>query len=141
MEFAAIPGEVYMMLRVVFKDPLLELLKEEQRISIIGKFLKAFDLRLNDLKFNIETPSNNHIHFIKFYGFTSIEVSFGYEEVTANLRNPQDEKQLADIYNKLFQIIGQYPISTQRIVINSHFSTKNDTSAFLESLNPSHAID
>lgn len=130
------PLDRYLMYQGFYEKPMLELSKEELRISLINKFLKAFELRLDNIKFNIETASNNYIYFSKFDGPTVFNVSFGLEEVSARLHNPQNEAQGTDLYGKLFQILEQIPISHQKMIINQHFSTRGDVASFLKSLNP-----
>jgi hypothetical protein len=122
--------------RVFFKEPLFDLLKPEVRIPFIHKILKLFDLRLNDIKVKEDTPSNDHIHFSRFYGASFFNVSFGLEEVEGFLGTARDEAQVVDLYGKFFQLFEQAPISIQRMTIQRHLSTNGDAILFLESLNP-----
>ena len=130
------PRDRYLMYQGSYEKPMLELSKEEPRISLINKFLKAFQLRLNNIKFNIETASNDYIHFSKFDGPTFFDVSFGLEEVSAKLNNPQNEAQEVDLYGRLFQVLEQISVSHQKMIIDQQFSTKGDVISFLKSLNP-----
>ena len=122
--------------QIFFKEPLLELMDIEPRRALVGKFLKAFKLRLDDIKFNEQTASNDWIHFSKFYGPTFFNVSFGLEQVLAVLQIPVDEAQVKDLYGKLLETFKHSPISRQYIVIRRQLSTKEDSSLFLKSLNP-----
>lgn len=136
MELVARPMATDLFCQVFFKEPMLEFLKGEPRISLINRFLEAFKLRLNDLKFSDVTPSNNHIHFSKFYGPSFFDVSFGLEEVAAMLRNPQNEAQVTDLFGKLFQGFEQSSFSRQRMTISQQLSTEEDVTLFLKGLNP-----
>ena len=109
--------------QVFFTEPQLELSKENNRLKLVGNVLRTFGLRLNDLKYNQETPSNNSIHFSKFFGRAFFDVSLGYEECTAKLRNPIDKNQALEIYGGFAQIIESIPISHQNIFIQQHLST------------------
>jgi len=136
MELVVKAESVDLMYRAFYKEAMLELSSEKPRLSLVNKFLKAFDLGLNNLKFNPETASNNYIHFSKFDGPTFFNVSFGLEEVSAGLQVPRDEAQVTDLYGKLFQILEQIPISRRVMIVNQHLSTEGDASSFLKSLNP-----
>jgi len=118
------PVETSLLWQVFFKEPQLELSREENRLSLITKLLKSFDLRLNDLKFNQLTPSNNFIHFFKLYGQTFLDVSFGLEEISAILRAPQNEEQVLDLLNRLFQVIKERPVSEQKFSIRMQCATE-----------------
>ena len=113
MELIVKPSFVEFRYEAVLKESMLSVTVEESRISLIKKFLKAFDLRLNDIKFDGQALSNNYIHFSKFYGPTFFDVSFGLEEISARLRMPTGEAQVADLYGRLFQIFEGNPISVQ----------------------------
>jgi len=119
-----------------FDEAQVELAKEEQRITTINKLLKTFDLRLNDLKFNAETLSNNFIHFSKFYDQTFFDVSFGLEEIGALVRNAQSEAQAVDLLSGLFKIFENNPFSGQRCTITLQCSVEGDIKSYLETLSP-----
>ncbi len=122
---------------VYFKSPQLELSKEDRRLNLIGKILKAFEIRLNDIKVNIESPSNNILHFSKLFGRSFFDVSLGYEEYTVKLRNPENKNQISDLCGKLAQIFKSVPVSRQMVHIQQHFATEGDATNYLKSLNPS----
>lgn len=136
MELLVNPVLTELMYRVFYREPMTELSTEKKRIPLINQILKIFTLRLNDLKFNAETPSNNFIHFSKFYGDTFFNVSFGLEETSAGLSRAESSKQVEDLYGKLFNILKGIQFSSQIVNINQQLSTKGDSLAFLESLNP-----
>ena len=140
MELVVKPIRTDLVYQIFFKESALELAKEESRISLISKILKAFGLRLNDIKSNNETPSNDYIHFSRFYGPSFFDVAFGLEEVSATLQTPQNEAQVVDLYGRLFQIFEKRPISFQKMTIQRQLSTEGDATAFLKSLNP-HSPD
>lgn len=136
MELIVTPVTVDLIYQVFFEEPAFELIKDESRVSLIEKMLKSFELRLNDLKFNGEALSDNFIHFSKLYAPGFLNVSFGLEEVSASLRNPRDEAQVADAYGRLFKLFEQNPISRQIMTIQRQLSTEGDSISFLNSLNP-----
>ena len=136
MELVAIPTAADFFWQVFFEEPQFELAKEEQRITTVNKLLKTFDLRLNDLKFNAETLSNNFIHFSKFYDQTFFDVSFGLEEIGALVRNPQSEAQAVDLLTGLFKIFENNPFSGQRCTITLQCSVEGDIKSYLETLSP-----
>jgi len=136
MRLVVTPVSTNLVYRVSFKEPWLELLKEEQRIPLISKFLEVFDLHLDDIILNEATPSRDYLHFSRFYGSAYLDVSFGLEEVLASLNTPQNEAQVTDLYGKLFQTFEQNSIPNQTMTIGQHLSTEEDAVSFLESLNP-----
>ncbi len=136
MKLIVKPSFVEFRYEAVLKESMLSVTVEESRISLMKKFLKAFDLRLNDIKFDDQALSNNYIHFSKFYGPTFFDVSFGLEEISARLRMPTDEAQVADLYGRLFQIFEDNPISVQRMNIQRQCSTEGDVASFFQTLNP-----
>ena len=123
--------------QVFYKSPQVELSKENNRLKLTSNILEAFELRLNDLKYNHELPSNNIIHFSRFFGRSLFDVSLGYEEYTARLRNPHDKDQAFVIYGKLAQLFESIPVSKQTVIIQQQLSTEGDATAYLKSLNPS----
>lgn len=136
MRLVARPIAADIFWQVFYKEPQFELAKEEQRISIVNEFLKTFDLRLNDLKFNAETLSNNFIHFAKFYDQTFLDVSFGLEEIGALLRSPQNEAQVMDLLNGVFKIFKDNPFSSQRCTVTLQCSVEGDIKSYFETLSP-----
>jgi hypothetical protein len=120
-----------------FKEPIIFLDdKDNLRPDLVKKILKTFELRLNDIKFNNQLPSNDYIHFYKFFGQCILDVSLGLEEVAARIGTPLNEEQVADLLSRLTKIIEDYPITFQRIGIQRHLETAGDVEKYLESLNP-----
>ncbi len=136
MELVVKPVGTELFYQVFFEKPMLDEILEGSRINLIKKLVEAFELHLNDIRFNIETPSNNYIHFSKFYGPSFFDVSFGLEEVSALLRGPKDKTMAEDFYGKLFEIFRHNTISRQKMNVQRHLSTEGDSALFLQSLNP-----
>ena len=136
MELIVKPVGTDLFYQTFFEEPMLDETLEGPRIRLIKKLVKAFELRVNDIKFNVETPSNNYIRFSKFYDQSFFDVSFGLEEVSALLRMPTNETQVEGLYGKLFKIFEGNPISRQKISIQRQLSTEEDVALFLQSLNP-----
>lgn len=136
MGFVVTPVETDITYQVAFKEPNLEWIKEERRIFLIDQFLKAFELRLNDIKFNNETPSSNYINFSRFYNLTFFSVSFGFEEITAVVQRPQDINQTTSLLEKLSKVYENSPISKQKFTIRRHLAAEGNTNNFLQTLNP-----
>ena len=135
MELIIKPTSAEIIYYLVFKEPLLSVV-EKSRIPLIKKFLKSFDLRLNDIKFNAEKPSNNFLSFFKFYDTTYFDVAFGLEEITAKISRPIDESQIPQLFGKLYSIIKDNDIVRQRINTTLHYSTEGDLTEYLDTLNP-----
>ena len=119
-----------------YKEPILELVNEENRPLLVRGLLKHYNLRLNDLKFNVHTPSNDYIHFSKFYGDSFFNVSFGLEEFYANLSKPLNEELITETFSGLFNCLGENVISSIRVLIRQQLSTEDDANLFLSQLNP-----
>ena len=136
MELVITPKAPDLSYRALFKEPLFQFVMQSTRINLVSKILKEFKLRLNDIKFNQETLSNNFIHFSKFYGPTFFDVSFGLEEIEGSLKLAQDEAQVIDIYGKLASLFEQNLVSLQRMTIQRHLSIEGDSISYLRSLNP-----
>lgn len=122
---------------VTFKEPQLELSKEDNRLRIINNLLKTFEIKINDIKVNLEAPSNNLWHFSRFFGRAFLDASLGLEEYTARLRNPNDKDQVSALYGKLAELFKSVPIKNQTVIIQQHLSTDGDATSHLNSLNPS----
>jgi hypothetical protein len=122
--------------KVTFKQPMLELTKEENRIPLIKKLLAAFSLRVNDVIFNLQTASENYIHFSRLYGLTWFDVSFGLEEWSAKIVKPQGAQQVKELLTRMSQIVDDIPTLTHRVTINAHLGMEENSVAFLNSLNP-----
>ncbi|MBU2538040.1 MAG: hypothetical protein KKH22_06350 [Proteobacteria bacterium] len=138
MELIVRPIATDLTYRVLFKTPLLELIKEANRITTISKILKAFQIRLNDIKFNNQAPSDDFMHFSRFYDNTFLDVSFGYEELSAKLRHPQNIEQVKTLFGRLADIISSVASNHQKMIIQRHFETEGNANLYLMSLNPTH---
>ena len=136
MELILKPATIDFRYRVVFKEPQFEIVKEGSWVLLLNKIIKNFGLRLNDIKFNNQAPSNDFIHFSKFYGPSFFNVFFGLEEVEAWLQVALEEAQAVELFGKLAQLFENNPIALQRITLQQHLSSDKDALAFLKSLNP-----
>jgi hypothetical protein len=138
MKLVISPASTDLQFRATFTEPQLGLgrVVDDERHQLIRKILTSFDLRLNDVKFNNLTPSNDFIHFSKFYGVCFLDVSFGLEEILVVLRRTESETQLVDIATKVGYLIEARPLATQRFTIQEHFSTSDQLVEYLQSLNP-----
>jgi hypothetical protein len=138
MKLVVSPASTDLLFRATFSEPQLGLGRfvDDERHQLIRKILTAFELRLNDVKFNNLTPSNDFIHFSKFYGTCFFDVSFGLEEIQVMLRRAESETQLNDIATKVGHLIEARPLATQRFTIQEHFSTSGELTQYLQSLNP-----
>lgn len=138
MKLVVRPAGTDLFYQVSFAEPMFDLLRDEPRRSLVRDLVKSFDLSLNSIRFNRETPSNDFIHFTKFEGSNGwFEVSYGLETVTAQFKNPLKEERVSDLYAKLARCFEQYPVRSQRMNIQQQLSTAGELDSFLESLNPS----
>ena len=136
MELIVKPVDTSLLWHIFFKEPCTEKLSGDLNILLRCDFAKTFALRLNDIRVNYNSLSNDFIHFSKFYDQTWFDVSFGLEEVSATIRNPIDEKQVMTLCNGLLQFINSGIIVRQRMNIQQHLSTSGDVLSYLKSLNP-----
>lgn len=137
MELTVKPIVADFRLYVSYKEAMLSLVElEEKRIPLVRNILEVFDLRLDDIKFNRETLSGNFIQFVKYYGSALFGVHFGLEEASSDVFRAESEKQAFDLYEKLFQILDEIPISLLKINIGQQLSAEAGLELFLESLNP-----
>jgi hypothetical protein len=138
MKLVVSPVSTDLQFRANFSEPQLGLGRfvDDERHLMIRKILNDFGLRLNDVKFNNLTPSNDFIHFSKIYGACFLDVSFGLEEVQILLRRAESEAQVNDIAKKIGDLIVARPLSTQRFTIQTHFSTTGQLNQYLQILNP-----
>lgn len=110
--------------------------KDEEIAILMRKFVKDFKIHLNQIKINRESPSDNFLHFSVFRDQAWFEVFYGFEEVTATLKNPKDEKQVMELYSKLADCFNPYPMNRQLINIQQQLGTEGDAAGYLMSLNP-----
>lgn len=124
---------------VSYSNPLLNLASEKNRQNILNKIMSSFNIRLNDVKFGAETPSDRFFHFQKFLDKTDLKVSLGVEELSVKIINPKDEADIYTLLNKVLNLVKSFKgfdIGHQRIVISEHFSTDDDIVQHLNSFNP-----
>jgi len=131
------PVETDLTQMVYFEEPQLDASREDNRLKIIHYIVKAFEIKINDLKANMETPSNNLWHFSRFYGRSFLDASIGLEEYTARLRNPYDKDLVYDLYGRLAELFKSVPIKSQTVMIQYQLETDGDATSHLKSLNPS----
>jgi hypothetical protein len=124
-------------LHAVYEEAMISLVEHEDiRTSTYKKFLKAFSLRLDDIKIGQNTLSGNFIHFTRYYHSTLFDVSFGLEEATAKVYKAASEEQALDLFGRLFQILDVIPIKWLRVTISQQLVSDSDPDLYLESLNP-----
>ena len=124
---------------VSYSNPLLNLGSEKNRINILNKIMNSFSIRLNDVKFGAETPSDKFFYFQKFLDTTKLEVSIGVEELSVRIMNPKDEADIYALINKVLNLLKShkgFDIGHQRITNSEHFSTDDDFVQHFNSLNP-----
>ncbi len=124
---------------VSYSNPLLNLASEKNRQNILNKIMSSFNVRLNDVKFSAETPSDRFFHFQKFLDRTSLKVSLGVEELSVKIINPKDEADVYTLLNKVLNLVKSlkgFNIGHQRISISENFSTDDDFVQHFNSLNP-----
>ncbi len=68
MDLVVQPVETDLAHIVVFEEPQLDASREDNRLKIINYIVKTFEIKINDLKVNIEAPSNNFWYFSRFFG-------------------------------------------------------------------------
>jgi len=123
---------------VNLKEPMLHVAEEKGRLSFVKELMNIFELRLNDIKFDANAPSDNFIHFYKFYGASFFDVNFGLEVITARLGTPIGAEQVRDLYGRLYKFFGKMPIAKQSMTIDRQLSKKNEgeVDSFFESIAP-----
>jgi hypothetical protein len=136
MELVVRPVGTDLFYQASFSEPMLELVRDEVRESLVRNLVKNFNLRLNDIRFDTGTLSDNFIHFSKFEGISWFDVSYGLEQVRAIIRNAQKEEQVTGLYAKLAECFKDYPISKHQMNIQRQLSTEGDAASYLKSLNP-----
>jgi len=134
------PAEISITYLAEFKEPQLNLIKEDSRIRLAKQLTTNFGLKLNDLKYDAASVSDRFVKFSKFFGPTFFDVSFGLEQVLAALNNPGDVAHIRKIFTLLFDVLGEVPIKSQRIIVQQQCSTKGDFKGLLQKLSP-HSPD
>ena len=136
MELTVKPVSADIVIRAVYKEAMLGLAQESLRLPIVKKFLELFKLRLDDLKFDQTSLSGNFLKFTKAFGTSLFDVSFGFEEISARLWRTESEDQALDLFQKLFLILAEFPISTLTLNISHQFSTEGNVDPYLQDLSP-----
>ncbi len=122
--------------QATFNKALLELLKEEYRISTINKLMDSYSITFNALQFNNNDLSNSFCRFSKIDNSTHSDISFGIEAFNSIIRQPSSIAESLEFNDKLFQILGNPDLSLLKINIAQHLSTEDKVDEFLETLNP-----
>ena len=130
------PRDVSITYLAEFKEPQIEQVREDSRITLAQKLITKFNLRLNDIKYDVASISDKYVKFSKFYGRTFLDVSFGLEQIFATLNNPSELRQIKEIFFPVFDLFEGFPIKSQRFGIQQQCSTKEDFGAFIGKLSP-----
>jgi hypothetical protein len=136
MELDIKPTHTDISYQVSFSEPMMTLATEAVRLSVVKQISKEFSLRLNDIKFDHNSPSNNYIQFSRFFLNTYLNVSIGLEEITIKINQPENEKQIHWFFDSFFNIVQEAKSSNQRATLSRHFSTDGDVMSYLETINP-----
>ncbi len=121
---------------LVFKEAWIEGAIEKNRLSIVKQFLKSFQLRLNDIKFNDTTLSEKYIFFSRFYGETFLNVNFGLEQIYVTVKRNQSQEKLKKLLTNIYDIVRSKTFISQRIILNQHMIAEKNVNEYLETLNP-----
>ncbi len=111
-------------------------MKEEARIAFIERLCSSFLLRLNDIKFKIDEPSNSFFNFSKFYGKSFLSAKIGFEETFISIRNPNNESLVFDICNRLSDIFFTKDFKSISFNIREHCKSFGDLQKYLEQFIP-----
>ena len=130
------PADISITYLAEFKEPQINQLKEDSRFSLAQKLTTNFNLKLNDLKYDVVSISDKFVRFSKFIDRTFFDVSFGLEQILVTLNNPADLAQLKKIFGLLFDLFEGFPIKSQRFIIQLQSSTKGDFKGLIQKLSP-----
>lgn len=123
---------------IVYTEPLLDLITEKIRNSVIKKIMTSFAVNLNNIKFRNDLPSDKYIYFNKFLGETFVDVSIGVQELSVIITRFQDKKQGFEILNKTINTIKAikgFEIGYQKFTLSQHYSSDQDSDMFFQNLN------
>lgn len=129
------PAEVSITYLAEFKEPQINQIKEDSRISLAQKLTANFNLKLNDLKYDVASISDKYVRFSKFIDRTFFDVSFGLEQILATLNNPANLALIKKMFGSLFELFEGFPIKSQRYIVQQQSSTKGDFKGFIQKLN------
>jgi len=135
MGITAIQKIVDVTYQVYFTEPLFEVFGDKNRQKLVMHLLKSYELKLNDIKFNSDFPSDNLIHISKFYGQTFFNTHLGLEQIELRVSRIQSEKQLETLFVGIVPLVAKEFISRQRFSINQHLKI-DKVNNYLNSLNP-----
>lgn len=121
---------------VALKEAMLNTIVEKARHQLIGYLQKAFGLKLNDIKFDQNAPSNNFIHFTRFFGQTMLDVSLGLEDISIKISRPENFDQVKNLIGYMHNVYQNFPIAEYAIAISRHFKVNGDLDTFLEFMCP-----
>jgi hypothetical protein len=136
MQIVVTPTLVDLIYHVVFKEPQIDFIREDNRIPLFKKIIQSFELTINLLKVSDASISDNWAHFSKFYGQTFFDVSFGLEQVHARLQHLQNEDQIFETYGKLALLFNDIDLASQKITLYRHLKVEEGNNlSFLNLLN------
>ncbi|MBI4596111.1 MAG: hypothetical protein HY730_07000 [Candidatus Tectomicrobia bacterium] len=131
------PTDISISYLAEFEQPQLNQIKEDSKISLVQKLITNFNLRINDLKFDTVSISDRFVSFSKFINRTFFDVSFGLEQISATLNNPESMEQVEGLFGMLFEVfIKEIPLKLQRYIIQQQSKAKGDSKSFLQKLIP-----
>lgn len=130
------PADISITYLAEFKEPQINQIKEDSRISLAQKLTTNFNLRLNDLKYDVASISDKYVRFSKFIDRTFFDVSFGLEQILVTLNNPADLAQIKRMFGLLFELFDGFPIKSQRFIVQQQCRTKEDFQGFIQKLGP-----
>lgn len=138
MGFKTIPISTDMTYYLEFIEPQLQYAGELERISLIKNILSTFEVKFEQLKFDLNLISRNYIHVARLYDDSYFDLSIGIEYVVAKLNKPPNTHQAFEIFNKVFQLFEPTAINLQEITKQQHLSSEKVIFEYLESLNPNY---
>ena len=109
-------------------------MKEHARIDFVRSLTSVFDLRLNDIKFRNEEPSDKLFNFSKLFGPSFLNVMLGFEEASIGFRNPPEEQKIIEICGKFSQIMFTNSFRSIAFNVREHCQSASDLRGFLENL-------
>lgn len=130
------PVDVDLHCRFTYKEPLYDRMNEQARIDMLKRLVAAFEIRLNDVKFKSEEPSDRFFTLSKLYGSSFLSVAFGFEEGVVGLRNPPTEDFVTELCSRFSQLLGVERFKTMIFNIREHCQSSGDLKGFLERLAP-----
>ncbi|MCX5847411.1 MAG: hypothetical protein NTW12_13805 [Deltaproteobacteria bacterium] len=121
---------------IFFKEPLFNYIEKDWNLHVLRNLIKIYDLKLNDIKINQLSPSDNLYHFMKFFGQSSFDVSLGLEQISSMIRFAISEEQICDLNLRLSGIYLNSTIVRQRFALYQQAEVEGDVNEFIAYLNP-----